>query len=377
MNESANRPMSPETPELTPRQRVLLGLLVREYTESAAPVGSKWLAAQYALSVSSATIRNELVFLEDLGLVRQPHTSAGRVPTEMGYRYFVGNLMLERELPLDDRRRIRQQFHQLGLELTQWLQLSAVVLADTVRNAALVTVPKASQVRFKHVELMSTYGTAVLLVLVLQDGTVRQQGLLVRQAMAQSDLSSVSDRLCGMCAGQSASEIEALAPTLAPFEREVMAMVASAMRDAHRAAAVEAYHEGVRHLLVQPEFSSGAGANRALRLVESDWLITKVLPQVFSAEGVTVIIGSEEMLPETNDLGLVLTRYGVGHELVGALGVLGPARMQYERVVPAVRYMAGLLSGLVWELFGPGEQTASVPPSVRAAGPDEEVADER
>ncbi|MHB0877063.1 MAG: heat-inducible transcriptional repressor HrcA [Anaerolineae bacterium] len=377
MNESANGSTAKDAPELTPRQRMLLGLVVREYTESAVPVGSKSLVAQYALSMSSATIRNEFAYLEDLGLVRQPHTSAGRVPTEMGYRYFVGNLMLERELSLDDRRRIRHQFHQLGMELSQWLQLSAAVLADTVRNAALVTVPKAAQVRFKHMELVSTYGSAVLLVLVLHDGTVRQQGLLVRQTMAQEDLSNISDRLCAMFAGLSAAEIEAQLPLLTPFEREVAAMVAAAMRDTHRAAAVQAYHEGVRHLLVQPEFSSGAGADRALRLVEGDWLIAKVLPQVFSADGVTVIIGSEDRLPEASDLGLVLTRYGVGHELVGALGVLGPARMQYERVIPAVRYMAGLLSGLVWELFGPGERTASAPPPVDEAGPDEEVADER
>jgi heat-inducible transcriptional repressor len=354
---------------------MLLGLVVREYTESATPVGSKSLATQHALTVSSATIRNELAYLEELGLVRQPHTSAGRVPTELGYRYFVGNLMAERELSLDDRRRIRHQFHQLGMELSQWLQLSAVVLADTVQNAALVTVPKASQVRFKHMELVSTFGSAVLLVLVLQDGTVRQQGLFVRQAMAQEELSSISDRLCAMFAGMSVASIENLAPQLTPFEREVMGLVASAMRDAHRAATVQAYHEGVRHLLAQPEFSSGAGADRALRLVEGNWLIAKVLPQVFSADGVTVIIGSEGKLPEADDLGLVLTRYGVGEELVGALGVMGPARMHYERVIPAVRYMAGLLSGLVWGLFGPGERAAGAASPTGVAGLDEEVSE--
>lgn len=377
MSASANASTGREIPELTPRQRVLLGLLVREYTQSAAPVGSKWLAAQYALSVSPATIRNELAYLEGLGLVRQPHTSAGRVPTESGYRYFVGNLMLEHELSLDDRRRIRHQFHQLGLELTQWLRLSAAVLADTVRNAALVTTPKAAQVRFKHMELVSTYGTAVLLVLVLQDGTVRQQGLLVREAMAQADLSAVSDRLSARCVGLSPSEIEALPSSGSPFEQEVLAMVVALMRDAERSATLESYHEGVRHLLAQPEFSSGAGADRALQLIEGDWLVAKVLPQVFSADGVTVIIGSDEALPEASDLGLVLTRYGVGRDLVGALGVVGPARMQYERVVPAVRYMAGLLSGLVWELFGPGEHVTGRPPSMRATGPDQEAIDER
>jgi len=251
------------------------------------------------------------------------------------------------------------------------------VLADTVRNAALVTTPKAAQVRFKHMELVSTYGTALLMVLVLQDGSVREQGLLVSHAMAQAELSAISDRLSAMCVGLSPNEIEALPANLSPFEAEVLAMVVATMRDADRAATVQSYHEGVRHLLAQPEFSTSAGADRALQLVESDWLISKVLPQVWSGDGVTVIIGSDDILPEASDLGLVLTRYGVGRELVGALGVLGPTRMQYERVVPAVRYMGSLLSSLVWELFGPGEQAASTPLSDQATGPNEEAIDER
>jgi len=334
----------------------MLGLVVREYTQTALPVGSKGLVSQYGLDISSATVRNELARLEDRGLLSHPHTSAGRVPTESGYRYFVENLMPERELPLTERLRIRHQFHQLGLELNQWLQLSAAVLADTVRNAAWVTAPKAPTAHFKHLEMIATYGNAILLVLVFQDGTVRQQGLLAREAIGQVDLSNMSDRLSAMCRGLAPAEIRDLDGELSGFEKEVLGLIASAMVEIDQSAAVESYHEGVRHLLEQPEFRDSANIGQVMRLLESDWLAPSLLPGVFAADGITVIIGGGSGRLDSGDLGLVLSRYGVDQELVGALGVLGPIRMHYERVIPAVRYMAQLLSGLIWDLFGPGEK---------------------
>ena len=357
MTESANYQKEQNSrPDLTLRQRLMLSLVVREYTQTAMPVGSKSLVSQYGLDISSATVRNELARLEELGLLDHPHTSAGRVPTEKGYRYFVEHLMSQRELPLAERLRIRHQFHQLGLELNQWLQLSAAILADTVHNAALVTAPRAPQARFKHLELIATYGNAILLVLVLQDGTVRQQGLFAREAIGQTDLSNMSDRLSAMCRGLAAADIRAQDGELSSFEKEVLELVANVMDEVDRSAVVESYHEGIRHLLEQPEFHDSASFSPVMRLLESDWLVTGLLPGVFASNGVTVIIGGSSGRLNVGDLGLVLSRYGVDQELVGALGVLGPIRMHYERVIPAVRYMAQLLSGLIWDLFGPGEK---------------------
>ena len=353
MDTNSQRPSAP--PELTARQRLILELVVREYTEAASPVGSRNLVANYALDVSPATIRSELARLEEMGYLTHPHTSAGRVPTELGYRYFVENLMYERELPAWERTRIRHQFHQLGLELDQWLQLSAAVLADTVRNAALVTVPKAAEVRFKHLELIGTYDTAVLLVLVLQDGTVRQRGLHTSQAMPQQDLSNVSARLSRVCLGLTAGEIAALNEDFSQLERDVLTLVVAAMGELERSHTVQSYREGLVHLLAQPEFRNRESFSQVLSFLDSDWLAVKVLPRVFAANGVSVIIGGHDWL-EMGDYGLVLTKYGSRSDVMGALGVLGPMRMQYERVIPAVRYMASLLNGLILSLFGPGGQ---------------------
>jgi len=343
-------------PQITERQALVLRLVVRDYTRTATPVSSKTLVEDYGLRVSSATIRNDLARLEELGLLTHPHTSAGRVPTDAGYRYFIEHLMAEGQLPLTEQRRINHQFHQLGLELHQWLQLSAAVLADTVHNAAVVTAPRAAQARFKHVQLVSTYGNSVLMVLVLQDGTVRQQGFMSPQPMQQEKLTALSERISVRWRGLTAADLEGLPnENLSALERAVRDLTIAAMTEANRSSNVEAYREGIRHLLAQPEFTESSAIDRAMTLLEGDWLAASAMPQVRAADGVSVILGRNPEGIGLGDYGLVLSQYGVKEGLVGALGVLGPVRMQYERVIPAVRYMASLLSGLVWSMFGPGD----------------------
>lgn len=153
--------------DLTSRQQLILGLVVKEYIEGALPVSSKAIEA-YGLGVASATIRNEMAFLEEQGHLTHPHTSAGRVPTEKGYRYFVEHLMRESHLPLEDQRTIQHQFHQVGVDLEQWMRLAASVLAHTSAAAALVTSPRTESCRLKHVELISLYETMALLIVVLE-----------------------------------------------------------------------------------------------------------------------------------------------------------------------------------------------------------------
>src|SRR3990170_4649586 len=163
--------------ELTQRQETMLALIIHEYTETGQPVGSVNLVDKYSRGVSSATVRNEMVALTDSGLPRQPHTSAGRVPSEEGYRYFVRRLLGETELPEAEKRLISHQFHQVRPDVEQWVRLAASVLAHHSRSASLVTTPRPPPAPFQHLELISTQGRQVLLVLVLQGGEVRQQML--------------------------------------------------------------------------------------------------------------------------------------------------------------------------------------------------------
>ena len=194
---------------LSERQQMVLSLVIREYTDSATPISSKALVAKYNLGISSATVRNELAALTDLGYLRQPHTSAGREPTEAGYRYFVQSLIGETELPLAEQRLISHQFYQARGDVDQWMRLAASVLAQHGRGASLITAPRQNVTHFKHLELIATQGRLVLLVLVLSGGEVRQQMLTLAEPVAQPELSAAAARLNAGCAGQDTEGVQA------------------------------------------------------------------------------------------------------------------------------------------------------------------------
>ncbi len=339
--------------ELTTRQRTILGLVIREYVATAIPVSSKSITEQYGLRVSSATVRNEMAYLEELGYLTHPHTSAGRVPTEKGYRYFVQQLMGEIELPLAEQRMIRHQFYQVSLDLEQWMRLAAAVLARTARTAAVVISPRPSHCRFKHVELISTHGPLVLLILVLEKGLVKQQMLTLTEVRSQENLSRVSNWLNDAFRGLTADEIDTEAMTLPAFEQEVGHIVAQILRGIDQRGG-EVYHDGLLNVVDQPEFTASESFQQVLHVLEERALLEAILSDVLSltSNGVQVFIGGEGHWDELSECSLVLARYGVNGEATGALGVLGPTRMSYERAVSAVRYVSRLLSDLLFELYG-------------------------
>src|SRR5712691_10506124 len=180
---------------LSPRKQEILRALVEEYIHNATPVASETLVRKYGLPFSSATVRHELAGLEEADLIHQPHTSAGRVPTDLGYRYFVEHLMQESALLLDEQRLIRHMFYQVQDQLDQWVRLTASVMARLLHSAAVMTPPRSSEGRLKHVEVLSVTDLSAHLVLVLEDGTVKQQRLLLETSINQEELSVSSARL--------------------------------------------------------------------------------------------------------------------------------------------------------------------------------------
>ena len=178
---------------LNERQRFILALIVRDYTETAEPVGSKRLVEHYKLDLSSATVRNEMAALTEMGYLRQPHPSAGRVPTEEGYRYFVTHVVYPSDLPEPARDTIAHQFYQACQDVEQWMPLAASILAHHSRAASLITAPHSERARYQHLELISTQGRQVLMVLVLTGGEVSQQFLTLAEPVVQEQLSLAAD----------------------------------------------------------------------------------------------------------------------------------------------------------------------------------------
>jgi len=337
---------------LSERQQTVLRLVIQEYVSSAAPVSSKTITCDYNLGVSAATIRNEMAMLEEKGYLTHPHTSAGRMPTELGYRYFVEKLMEQVDLPLDEQRMISHQFHQARLDLDQWLRLSAAVLAHTTQNASLVTAPKSDRCHFKHLELIAIQEDVALLVLVLQGGTVKQQILTLEKTSSQDELHLMARQLTGLWNGLDAIEIRASTSALTGLSVQVGTDVASTMAriDARRSSDV--YHDGLLNILTQPDFREREGVEQVIRALEERRLVDQLVDRVLQEGGVQIIIGGEGQWQELSEVGIVLARYGVDDELTGAMGVLGPVRMTYGRAVSTVRYMSRLMSDLLSDLYG-------------------------
>jgi heat-inducible transcriptional repressor len=354
---------------LTERRLFILKLVVQEFVETATPVASEMLVRKYGLGFSSATVRNELATLEDLGYLTHLHTSAGRVPTDAGYRFFVENLMERTSLSMAEQRMIRHQFYQVRGELDQWIQLAGAVLARTAQNASLVTPPRAERLRFKNLELISIHETMVLAVLVFHGGIVKQQTFSPDMARSAEDLRRSAGRISDQLADLTVSQVEELlahdaqqaTQLFGDFERGMIDLVTHAMQTFEEQAREQIYSDGLLEMLSQPEFIPSLARDdaeraverlrRALEILKSGRGLGPLIPQALASEGVQVIIGGEHSEDEMREYSVVLARYGVGGTVTGVLGVIGPTRMAYPRSISTVRYISSLMSNLLGELY--------------------------
>jgi heat-inducible transcriptional repressor len=333
---------------LTERQEYILGLMVRSYVESGLPVGSKFLVERYDLEYSSATVRNEMAVLDELGYLEQLHTSAGRIPPEIGYRYFVQRLIGEFELPLEERQMIRHQFHQARLDMNQWMRLSAAVLAHTSRGASIVTFPRPLTQRFRHVQLISTQGRLVLMIIVFYGGEVVQQMLTLAEPVPQGQLTATAERLNALYEEATHSEIQGRQSLLEDeLERDVTRLVLETMRRTNQKGISQVYRDGLANIM------EDEGTRQAVRVLEEVPLLSAILAETLepNVRGVQVVIGGEGRWEELRDCTMILSRYGVMEQLSGAVAVVGPTRMPYGRNISAVRYVADLMSGFLSEYY--------------------------
>ena len=337
-----------EPMELTARQEAILAQVVQNYINLATPIGSELIAQKLPARASSATVRNEMAALEDLGFLTHPHTSAGRVPTAKGYRYFVERLMEQSDLSHSEKRMIQHQFHQANLDLEQWMKLAASVLSRTAQTAALVTAPKSAQSLFKHLELLSISDSLILVVLVLRDGTVKQQMIAAPQpAPSQEELAALVAGLNSRLEGLDAQQVSALMTIATGIEAQVLDRVATIMHQVNHSGNLEVFRDGLSLILQQPEFRESLRAERLVHVLEVGTSMGRVLDEATSAHGVQIVIGGDDKFNDMQDVSLILSRYGVENEATGVLAVLGPLRMPYSRAISTVRYVASVMDGLV------------------------------
>lgn len=338
---------------LTERQKLILALLVRDYIETAEPISSGRLVVNYNLDFSSATVRNEMAALEGQGYLHQPYTSAGRVPTAKGYRYYVQQLMGADELPAHIREMIRHQFYQARHDVDDWLSLTASVLAQHSQVAAIVTPLHTEKAKLKHVALLSTRGRQVLLVIILNSGEVHQQTLVLDETIPQSKLNEIASEINRLASGMETKELEEIRDDLesGPI-LEVFEVVIQVISESEVISSGDLYRDGLGNMLSEPEFSEPDKAKHTLELFEDQGMLDDLLSRtVFerNASGVHVIIGGEDTWDQLGDCSVIIARYGTREHGMGAVGILGPLRMAYSRGVSTVRFVSDLMSELISE----------------------------
>ena len=248
---------------------------------------------------------------------------------------------------------IEHQFYQTQMDLDQWMRLAATVLAHSSRGAAVVAPPLVRRCRFKHMELISTHGPLVLLVLVLLEGLVKQQMLTMPAVPSQEDLSRLARWLNDVFAGLEADEIRQQLTPLPAVEREIGTVIAGLMEQIDEQYE-PVYRDGLVNVLSQPEF--GENAQQVVQVFSDggplDVILREMLSMAAERGSVQIVIGGEGRRNDLADFSLVLSRYGISGHAMGALGVLGPLRMPYARTVSVVRFVSQLLSNLVLDLYG-------------------------
>ena len=336
---------------LTERSGKILNTIIREYIVRAAPVPSQVIAKNSGLDVSPATIRNEMAQLEQDGYLIRPHTSAGCIPSDKGYRHYVETIYTL-TLPREEQRLISHTFHQAEREIEAWLSLSATLLARLAQNVAVVSLPKSTDCKLKHLELLSLQESMALAVIVLHGAKVRQKLIVFDENVSQSTLTVTSEKLNAAYADLTARQISEKDIELTKLEKELTGHLVDIMIAEDKQDYGDPYLDGWHFMFNQPEFSHSDQVSALMELIEQRSLLKVLLPADLNREGVHVIIGKENRDIAIQNCSVVLCQYGLPEEATGTIGVVGPTRMQYSRTIPTVHYLSSVLSQLVAGLYG-------------------------
>jgi len=341
---------------ITPRSGSILNYIIRRYITDAVPVPSQAIADNADIKVSPATIRNEMAQLEKEGYLIRPHTSAGCIPADKGYRYYVESI--ERiTLPREEQYMISHTFHQVEKEVEAWVSLTASLLARLTQNVAVVSLPKSNESKLKHLEIMAVQDTRALIVVVLDGAVVKQKLISFDTPVSQPELSAASARLNAAYTGLTSSQILKSNLELSPLEKKAREHLVEIIKAEDSKELQEPHLEGWQFMLNQPEFAQGGNMRSLMELAEQRGLLKVIIPASLNepgvhVHGVHVIIGKENQYKAIQNCSVVVCHYGLPEEVSGTIAVVGPTRMPYSHTIPTVFYLSSVLSQLLGGLYG-------------------------
>ena len=341
--------------EITERKKKILKTVIKEYIMTAQPVGSRTLARRYNFGVSSATIRNEMADLEAAGYLEQPHRSAGRVPSDKGYRFYVDSLMNDEEEVLSPKEieAIKREYNESkAQEIQELIRYTSQMLSDLTHYTSLASSPRMQKSIFQRLKLVPLTEEKLLIALVTDTGLVQDKVVETSSPISERELKKISRFLNNRLSGLALQEIDK--PLLSRISKELVNRVSVSKRDLAFLTAElfsktsstfdRVYLDGTTYILEQPEFDDITKVKEVLKVLEHKDLLQQILPEVEGSEGLEILIGEENTREEIKDCSIVIATYNFKGRPVGKIGVLGPTRMDYSKVVSSVRYMSNFLS---------------------------------
>ena len=339
---------------LTARQQLILKHIVNDYVHDATPIASDTLTRNHGLGVSSATVRNEVATLEELGYISRPYASAGSVPQDKAYRFYVESLLdnFDPRVSPQAGATIQDRFDSVQHDVDKWGIVAATLIAQLMDNLGVATFPKTSVSRVRHLELVPVQDVLALLIVVMEQAKLRKQLIRFDEPVERSELESMSARLRGRMIGLTHQEMIRASIEANLHERRAIDAAIEMLEEEDSADHEEFYVDGLRNLLDQPEFDDYEKVRPIIRGVEDGTLIQAALDEAPLGQVVRVVIGGEHSGEALRPLSVVICRYGVPGHALGTVGVVGPTRMEYYRAISSVRFISSIMKDMVESVYG-------------------------
>ena len=340
-----------QTHELTARQRQILKAVIHNYITSGEPVGSRNIAKHSMSDLSPATIRNVMADLEEIGYLSQPHTSAGRIPTDRGYRFYVDSLMHRHRLSRVEEGRIEKGIGPSWDQAQDPMRETSRILSDLSRYTAVVLAPKLTQHTLRRIDFIHLTRERILAVLVADSGLVQQKVVVIDEVIEQPELDRISRYLNARLSGVTLQELRNRLVAQMSEERDefhqLMRRALELSKKAMESEEGQVYIGGAANIAYQPEFADVRKMKEIFGAFEDKSKLVKILDQCLARGGLRVIIGSESEIREMQELSLIASPYKSGDHVLGVLGIVGPKRINYERMVALVDFTAQFVTKIL------------------------------
>ncbi|MFJ8256023.1 heat-inducible transcriptional repressor HrcA [Peribacillus asahii] len=339
---------------LTDRQLLILQVIIEDFIQSAQPVGSRSLSKKEEISFSSATIRNEMSDLEELGFIEKTHTSSGRVPSELGYRYYVDHLLSPQVLKKNEMQLLRSVYAERIYELEKVVQKAAKILSELTNYTAIVLGPKVKDHRLKKIEIVPLNSETAIAIIITDTGHVENQLITLPSSIDMSEIEKMANILNDRLTGASMSDLKdkiykEVAVLLSQHIRNYGALVSTLAESLTSTKPEKLFFGGKTNMLRQPEFHDVHKIHSLMSMIEQEQGFYELFKQ--NPAGINVKIGRENQISALEDCSLITATYSIGSDQVGTLAILGPTRMEYSRVISLLSTFSTDLTALLTKLY--------------------------